>query len=170
MFFKVAVVSLLGYLALVPSPPTSPSQPPTLPTLAPPTPSAPVTAGAAPQPLPPPPAPMVVVVPSAASSTRVVDVRRADLEQAMLAPRPGRMVPALTDGKPSGVKIYAIRPGSALAAIGLENGDTLRAINDVPMTSADAALEIYRPHKEPDHFDLDIVRKGERVRIVVLVH
>ena len=166
MFFKVAVVSLLGYLALVPSP--LPSPPPSLPSLPPP--SAPVTAVAAPQPVPPPPAPMVVVVPSTASSTRVVDVRRADLEQAMRQPRLGRMGPTLTDGKPAGVKVYAIRPGSALAAIGLENGDTLRAINDVPMMSPDAALEIYRPHKEPDHFDLDIMRKGERVRIVVLVH
>ena len=149
MFFKVSVLALLAYLAIAPSPP-----PAAVPVVSP----------------PPPPAPMVVVVPAAASTTRVVDVRRADLEQAMREPRLGRVVPALTDGKPSGVKLYAIRPGSPLAAIGLENGDTVRAINDIPLTSPESALEIYRPLKEPDHFDLDIVRKGERVRILVLVH
>ena len=151
MFFKVTALALLAYLAFTPSPP----------------PAAAVPGGYA---SPPPPAPMVVVVPASASTTRVVDVRRADLEQAMREPRLGRVVPTLTDGKPSGVKLYAIRPGSPLAAIGLENGDTLRAINDIPLTSPESALEIYRPQKEPDHFDLDILRKGERVRILVLVH
>ena len=158
MFFKVTALALLGYLAFAPLPP--------------PTAAVPGSRSSAPLPPPPlpPPAPMVVVVPAVASTTQVVDVRRADFEQAMREPRLGRVVPALTDGKPSGFKLYAIRPGSPLAAIGLENGDTLRAINDIPLTSLESALEIYRSLKQPDHFDLDILRKGEQVRIVVLVH
>ena len=118
----------------------------------------------------PPPAPMVVVVPAAATSTRVVDVRRADLEQAMKDPHAARLVPTLRDGKPEGVKLYAIRPGSALTAIGLENGDTLRSINDMPVAGAESALEAYARLESADHYDLDLVRKGERVRILVLVH
>lgn len=113
---------------------------------------------------------MVVVVPTAVSSTRVVDVRRADLEQAMSDPKVARIVPTLHDGRMIGVKLYAIRPGSPLTAIGLENGDTLLAVNDVSITTADSILELYRIHAAPDHFDLDIERRGERVRILVLVH
>ncbi len=112
------------------------------------------------------PPPVAEVSPS--YTTRVVDVRRADLEEMAAVAGSARMVPALTDGVPSGIKVYAIRPGSLLATIGLENGDTLRAIDDVPLTSPDAALEVYRPLS--DHFDLDVRRRGLDVRIVVLVH
>jgi type II secretory pathway component PulC len=147
MFFKVAVVSLLVYLALLHNP----------------TRDAALFAG-------PPPAPMVVVVPAIATTTRVVDVRRADLEQAMVDPSIARIVPALHRGRLAGVKLYAIRPGSPLTAIGIQNGDTLRAINDVPITSADSVLEVYRAQREPDHYDLDIDRRGEPMRILVLVH
>jgi len=108
--------------------------------------------------------------PPIAYTTRVVDVRRADLDEMASVASSARIVPTLNDGVPAGIKLYAIRPGSLLATIGLENGDTLRAINDVPLTSPDAALEVYRPLHQPDHFDLDVLRRGEEVRIVVLLH
>lgn len=163
MFFRVAVVSVLVYLAVVVT--AAVHSDAWLVTAAAPA-AVPL---AAPVPLPPP-APIVVVVPSAASSTRVVDIRRADLEQPSAIARSARIVPALRDGVPSGVKIYAIRPDSLLAAIGFENGDTLRAVNDVPISTAESALEVYRTHREPDHVDLDIERRGQRERIVVLLH
>jgi type II secretory pathway component PulC len=112
---------------------------------------------------PPPPA-------IAVSGTRVVDVRRADLERTVALVASARIVPALRDGAPIGVKFYAIRPDSPLALIGLENGDTLIAVNDVPASSPDVALYVYGPQREPDHLDLDVERRGERVRIVVLLH
>lgn len=152
MFFKVAVVSLLAYLALVPPPAVVPP------------------AASPPAPLLPPPAPAVVVVPATAAATRVVDVRRADLEQTSDIARSARIVPALRHGAPSGVKVYAIRPGSLLEAIGLENGDTVLAVNDVSILQADAALSLYSARNELDHIDIDLERKGERVRILVLVH
>jgi type II secretory pathway component PulC len=161
MFFRVAVVSVLVYIAVVVT--TAVHSDAWVVTAA-------APAASLPAPPLPPPAPIVVVVPTAASETRVVDVRRADLEQPSAIARSARIVPALRDGKPSGVKIYAIRPGSLLAAIGLENGDTLRAVNDVPISTAESALEVYRTHREPDHVDLDIERRGQRVRIVVLLH
>lgn len=166
MFFRVAVVSVLVYIAVVVT--TAVHSDAWVVSAAAPAVSPPAVPMAAP-PLPPP-APIVVVVPSAASETRVVDVRRADLEQPSAIARSARIVPALRDGKPSGVKIYAVRPDSLLAAIGFENGDTLRAVNDVPISTADSALEVYRTHREPDHVDLDIERRGQRVRIVVLLH
>lgn len=117
---------------------------------------------------PAPPPPVVIAAPSAPSTTRVVDVRRADLEATAADPRAARIVPAIRDGAPSGFKLYAIRPDSPLSLIGLQNGDTLRAINDTPLTSPEAALEVYRPL--PDHLDLDVERRGELLRILVLLH
>ncbi len=158
MFFRVAVVSLLVYLAAVATDAVYSGAPAvTCPTVTPPAPL-------------PPPVPTVVVVPSEAAATRVVDVRRADLEQPGAIASSARIVPVLRDGVASGVKLYAIRPGSVLAAIGFENGDTLRAVNDIPIISAESALEVYAAHEEPDHVDLDIQRRGQRVRILVLVH
>jgi S1-C subfamily serine protease len=40
-----------------------------------------------------------------------------------------RFVPALKDGKPQGIKIYAIKPGSRFAVQGYKNGDTLTAVD-----------------------------------------
>jgi type II secretory pathway component PulC len=112
----------------------------------------------------PPPPPVAV-------ETRIVDVRRDEVARLVGDPGAARVVPALRDGAPAGVKLFGIRPGSPLAAIGLENGDTVRAIDDVPMSSPGAALEVYRLQAAPpDHLDLDVERRGQPVRIVVLLH
>src|SRR5262249_26192539 len=39
-----------------------------------------------------------------------------------------RVVPSMKNGTPWGFKLYAIRPGSVYAALGLQNGDTIHAI------------------------------------------
>jgi general secretion pathway protein C len=72
-----------------------------------------------------------------------------------------RVVPATIDGKPSGFKLYAIRPKSVYAKIGLQNGDTIRAINGNEMTSPDRALEIYTKLKSASHLSLSILRRGK---------
>ena len=47
-----------------------------------------------------------------------------------------------------GFKLYAIRPSSVYAKIGLTNGDTLSAINGLELTTADKALEVYTKLRE----------------------
>jgi general secretion pathway protein C len=155
MFFRVAVAASVAYLFFVSTRLAHDDCP---------------AVASPPAQLLPPPAPAVVVVPATASATRVVDIRRADLEQTSDIARSARIVPALRHGAPAGVKVYAIRPGSLLEAIGLENGDTVRAINDVSILQPDAALSLYSARNQLDHFDIDLERKGERVRILVLVH
>jgi len=54
----------------------------------------------------------------------------------------GRGVPVLGRGEHSGFRIYAIRPGSAYAALGLEDGDVIRMINGTPLGSADQVLAL----------------------------
>ena len=76
-----------------------------------------------------------------------------------------RVVPAVKNGKPDGFKLYAIRPTSVYAKLGLTNGDTLDAVNGMELTSADKALEIYTKIKDSTSFELDVTRRGKPVTL-----
>jgi len=83
--------------------------------------------------------------------------------------RSARVVPALRMGQPHGFKIYAVRPRSFYAAIGLNNGDTVTALNGYPLTTAAAALDLYGKLKGVDSLRIDLDRRGhpEVVKITV---
>ncbi len=66
----------------------------------------------------------------------------------MAVAKGARVVPAVKNGKPDGFKLYAIRPSSVYAKLGLQNGDTLQSINGFDLTSADKALEVYTKLRE----------------------
>lgn len=51
-----------------------------------------------------------------------------------------RIIPAFRDGKPIGVRLYAIRPNSALDRLGFQNGDTLLAINGLELSTPEKVL------------------------------
>lgn len=72
-----------------------------------------------------------------------------------------RFVPSVKDGKPNGFKVYAIRPNSLFAKIGLQNGDTIKGINGMEMTSPDKALEVYTKLRSASHLGVQLDRRGE---------
>ncbi len=72
-----------------------------------------------------------------------------------------RVVPAVVNGKPAGFKLYAIRPSSVYAKLGLTNGDTLSAINGMELTTADKALEVYTKLREATSLEVEIQRRGK---------
>jgi hypothetical protein len=72
-----------------------------------------------------------------------------------------RVVPAVKNGKPDGFKMYAIRPSSIYAALGLTSGDTIQVFNGTALTTADAALEAYTKLRELKRVTLDITRRGK---------
>jgi S1-C subfamily serine protease len=43
------------------------------------------------------------------------------------------LVPSVRDGRPDGVKIYAVNPEGLVHRIGLRSGDTILAVNDRPL-------------------------------------
>jgi general secretion pathway protein C len=71
-----------------------------------------------------------------------------------------RVVPSVKDGRPNGFKLYAIRPGSLFALNGLENGDTVRSINGMDMSSPDRALEVYTKLRNASHLSVQVERRG----------
>jgi general secretion pathway protein C len=83
------------------------------------------------------------------------------LANPMGAAKGARVVPAVKNGKPDGFKLYAIRPSSVYAKLGLSNGDTLQAINGFELTSADKALEVYTKLREATSLQVQVQRRGK---------
>ncbi len=75
-----------------------------------------------------------------------VEVPRSLLDQLIADPmviaRSARLVPAFRAGQPIGYKVFGIRPGSPLAAVGLVNGDQVLAVNGEPLTDPDQVLAV----------------------------
>ncbi|MCA9689431.1 MAG: hypothetical protein KC636_07460 [Myxococcales bacterium] len=100
-------------------------------------------------------------------------VERAWLNEQLNNPeqlaRQVRLIPTLEEGEVVGYKLYAIRPGSMVRALGFKNGDLIAAVNGTPLRSTSAALDMYRALRRASRFDVSIVRKGEPEQIVVEV-
>jgi hypothetical protein len=77
--------------------------------------------------------------------------------------RGARVVPAMKDGKARGFKLYAIRPHSVFAKLGLLNGDTLVGVNSMQLTSIDKALEAYNKIRQTKTVVVELERRGKPV-------
>jgi S1-C subfamily serine protease len=71
-----------------------------------------------------------------------------------------RVVPSMKNGVANGFKLYAIRPSSVYAKLGLNNGDTIHAMNGFELTSADKALEAYTALRNATDVQVEITRRG----------
>jgi hypothetical protein len=80
-----------------------------------------------------------------------------------------RVVPVVNEHKPSGVKLYAIRPSSLFAKLGFLNGDTVLSVNHVDLSDPDRALDLYAKLDTTKRFDIEIVRRGAPLTLVVTV-
>jgi general secretion pathway protein C len=76
-----------------------------------------------------------------------------------------RFVPSIKDNKPNGFKLYAIRPGSMFAKIGMQNADLIKAINGLDMSTPDKALEAYTKLKTASHLTVMLERRGENITL-----
>jgi general secretion pathway protein C len=97
------------------------------------------------------------------------EIEKSLLDKVLLNPmaivKGARVVPAMKNGKPEGFKLYAIRPTSAFAKLGLTNGDTLTSINGFELNSADKALEVYTKLREARALELEVTRRGKPVTL-----
>jgi general secretion pathway protein C len=139
-----------------------------------------IAAPAPPPPMAPPVAPPVPGVASAEGDLSAdidkgvhkiddthYEVDRALVDKILLDPsqimRSARIVPSIKDGKANGFKMYAIRPNSVYAKIGMQNGDTIQSINGFEITSPDKALEVYTKVKSANSLSVQITRRGQPV-------
>jgi general secretion pathway protein C len=73
--------------------------------------------------------------------------------------------PAVKDGQMIGMRISAVRPGSAYDRLGLKNGDILRSVNGFDLTTPDKMLEAYTKLRTASSLALQIDRRGEPVQL-----
>ena len=106
--------------------------------------------------------------------TVLVDIERGSVDRMLgeidwLAQ--ARMIPALDAGRPVGLVLYAIRTGSLYSALGVHNGDVLRAINGTPVLGAGSTGPVAPVDIRSRSFiDMDLTRQGKPLRIVALLH
>jgi type II secretory pathway component PulC len=83
--------------------------------------------------------------------------------------RSGRFVPVMKDGQVVGFKVFAVRPGSLLALLGLKNGDLVRTINDRSLASPQEALETYASLRTATEFRVVLDRAGKPVTTTYVI-
>lgn len=92
-------------------------------------------------------------------------IERALFERLVAAPTAltsaARILPTTRHGEPDGLKLYAIRRSSVLAAAGLENGDTVLAINGHPLADPLGTAAAFRDLAHRDTIVLELRRRGE---------
>ncbi|HTL35522.1 MAG TPA: hypothetical protein VL326_20480 [Kofleriaceae bacterium] len=81
----------------------------------------------------------------------------------------GRVVPAVKNGQPAGFKVYAIRPSSVFAKIGLVSGDTIEQINGTEVTTPDKALEVYTTLQKANEVTIDLTRRGNAMQLHIMI-
>jgi general secretion pathway protein C len=101
-----------------------------------------------------------------------IDETRYDIDRALVdkllsdpsaVARWARMVPSIKDGKPNGFKMYAIRPNTLFGKLGMQNGDTITAINGFDMSSPDKALEVYTKVRSASSLNVSVIRRGQNM-------
>jgi hypothetical protein len=103
-------------------------------------------------------------------------ISRALFDKLGADPKPflkgARLVPAMKNGKPEGIKLYAIRPTSIFAKLGLSNGDTVHKVNGVDLLSVEDAIKIaekLKADKKLAKVAVDITRRGKPVTLTFTI-
>ena len=80
-----------------------------------------------------------------------------------------RIVPEVKNGKPSGLRVIAIKPGSLLARVGFHNGDLLQMVNGYDISSPEKALETYGKLRTTGQIHAALFREGKPIAIDIKI-
>jgi len=78
-----------------------------------------------------------------------------------------RFDPVLIYGRPTGIRISSIEPGSVFSEIGIKSGEVIREVNGKAMTRAQDAIALLQSMQKGGDFDIKV--KGRRTRRIHLV-
>jgi general secretion pathway protein C len=73
-----------------------------------------------------------------------------------------RVRPYFRRGKPEGLIISQIQPGSVFSDLGLMNGDILVNVNNKQITSPEEAFTLYNSLKTGSEVSIEITRRGQK--------
>jgi general secretion pathway protein C len=81
-----------------------------------------------------------------------------------------RFLPSFSCGRNmTGIRLYAVRPASLLARLGLRNGDKLLRVNGVSLTSPETAMHLYAMLKTAHFVVLDVQRDGRPLALTYTI-
>jgi hypothetical protein len=80
-----------------------------------------------------------------------------------------RIVPEVKNGKPSGLRVIAIKPRSLLARMGFHNGDLLQTVNGHDISSPEKALETYGKLRTTGQVHAALFREGKPIAIDIKI-
>jgi hypothetical protein len=100
---------------------------------------------------------------------RVVSREAWNLEWTTCAAMGARVVPSMKQGRPVGLKLFAIRPDSLFAAAGFFNGDLLTDVNGLPLTDPDAVLKAVETLRKVEKLDFHLTRRDQDVHLRLVV-
>ena len=83
--------------------------------------------------------------------------------------RSARLVPTLLNGQVVGFKIFAVRPASLFALLGLLNGDLIRRISGFDLNSPERALEAYTKVRNAKTIPLELTRRGAELTLTYVI-
>jgi type II secretory pathway component PulC len=102
-----------------------------------------------------------------------VEIPRSTVDRVLTNPmaiaKGARIVPAMKNGRPDGMKLYAIRPSSLWAALGFQNGDTVHSINGVELDDASKALDAYTKLRDATRLEIELSRRGRPETLVITI-
>ncbi len=81
-----------------------------------------------------------------------------------------RVVPDHKNGVASGMRVFGVGPDSLLAALGIENGDTIKRVNGASIATPEGALSAYTNLRSAPRFDVEVDRAGTPVHIEIRVN
>ena len=76
-----------------------------------------------------------------------------------------RIRPHYKDGRPDGLSVSRIRPGSLFSKLGINNGDVVQGINGRAIKGPDDIMSFYQKLKIGSGVSLDINRRGEKKQL-----
>jgi len=101
------------------------------------------------------------------------EIRRSDLEKSFKNIQKlmsqVRIRPYFRGGRPNGLSISRIKPGSMLDQMGLKNGDIIQEVDGRPLTGADDLITLYENMKSKSRISLGIERRGKQRTINFII-
>jgi len=100
---------------------------------------------------------------------RTVSREAWNLEWRTCATMGARVVPSMKEGRPVGLKLFAIRPDSLFAAAGFFNGDLLTEVNGLPLTDPDEVLKAVEGLRTVEQLDFHVTRRDQDVHLRLII-
>jgi len=78
-----------------------------------------------------------------------------------------RVVPETKDGRRVGVRLFGVRPGTWLSALGIQNGDRIESVNGFNCAEPEKLFEAYARLRTASDLDVKLNRRGAPAELAV---